>query len=139
MPAGLRSAWGLSPGSTRIALAAPPLVLAVGVFAAAAAAWPLGPSSAGRPRCATSPTVAAAYVIPPAPFKARLVSVSRLRLPPAEPTGRGPAFKRLYRVSFQVIRGNAVLPAGHRYAQFAYVTRKSRAARWCFLKGGSGP
>jgi hypothetical protein len=33
-----------------------------------AAAWPLGPSSAGRPRCATGPTVAAAYVIPLAPW-----------------------------------------------------------------------
>ena len=92
-----------------------------------------------RSRCSFKPKVAAEYIIPPPPFRARVVSVRRLKLPPGEPVGRGPRFKRLYRVTFDVLHGNAVLPAGHRYSQFAYVTRKHLTAPWCFLKGGSGP
>ena len=92
-----------------------------------------------RPRCSFNPQVAARYIIPPPPFSARVVSVRRAKLPPGEPVGRGPAFKRLYAVTFHVLKGNAVLPRGHRYVQFAYITRKSMTAPWCFLKGGSGP
>jgi hypothetical protein len=90
-------------------------------------------------RCSASPEVAARFVIPPPPFGARLVGVRRQQLPPSEPAGRGPSSKRLYLVSFYVSKGNAVLPAGHRYSQFAYVSRTSTSQPWCFLKGGSGP
>ena len=62
-----------------------------------------------------------------------------MTMPASEPKGRGQNFKRLYRVSFYVVDGNAVLAAGHRYTQFAYVGRKSTRTAWCFLKGGSGP
>jgi len=92
-----------------------------------------------RTRCSSTPQVAARNVIPPPPFEARVLSVRRRQLPPGEPRGRGPLFKRLYVVTFYVLKGNAVLPAGHRYSQFAYVTRKSVTAPWCYLKGGSGP
>jgi hypothetical protein len=80
-------------------------------------------------RCATTAAGAASYVIPPAPFVARLVSVQRLP--------RASGASRLYRVTFHAVRGNAVLPSGHTYTQFAYVARGA-AGRWCFLKGGSG-
>jgi hypothetical protein len=93
----------------------------------------------GRARCSALPQVAARYIVPPAPFVARIISVKRQALPAFEPAGSGPNFKRLYRVTFYAVKGNAVLPSGHRYAQFAYVTRKTTNARWCFLKGGSGP
>jgi len=83
--------------------------------------------------------VAAQYIIPPPPFKARRVSVQRRQLPPGEPPAGGPQHKRLYVVTFFAVRGNAVLPTGHRYEQFSYVIRKTAGARWCFLKGGSGP
>jgi hypothetical protein len=91
------------------------------------------------PRCSVEPQAAAQYVIPRAPFVARVVSVRRSKLPPFEPAGRGPLFKRLYLVTFDALRGNAVLPSGHRYSQFAYLTRTSSSGPWCFLKGGSGP
>lgn len=77
-------------------------------------------------RCADSPAAAALYVIPPPPFVARVVSVQRQA-----------ANEQLYRVTFYAVRGNAVLPTGHRYTQFAYVARKT--AHWCFVRGGSGP
>ena len=93
----------------------------------------------GRPRCSADPRVAARYVIPPPPFKVSVVTVDRATMPSSEPKGRGPDFKRLYRVAFNVLRGNPVLEAGHRYTQFAYVSRTSTNAQWCFLKGGSGP
>ena len=92
-----------------------------------------------RARCSLDPRVAAVFVVPPPPFRARIVSVRRWKLPPFEPAGRGPLFKRLYLVTFFVVRGNAVLPRGHRYSQFAYVRRAKLGAPWCFLKGGSGP
>jgi hypothetical protein len=112
------------------------VVVVAAVLAASAAATP---SATARPRCSANPKVAAAFIIPPAPFKARLVSVKRLALPPSEPVGRGSAFKRLYEVTFQALVGNAVLPSGHRYSQFAYVSGRTKSAPWCFLKGGSGP
>jgi len=90
-------------------------------------------------RCSSNPAVAARFVVPPPPFGARLTSVRRQQLPPSEPAGRGPSYKRLYLVDFYVSKGNAVLPAGHRYSQFAYVSRTSTTEPWCFLKGGSGP
>ena len=90
-------------------------------------------------RCSPTPQVAARYVVPPAPFVARIISVKRQPLPVFEPAGGGPNLKRLYQVTFYAVKGNAVLPSGHRYTQFAYVARKSASARWCFLKGGSGP
>jgi hypothetical protein len=83
--------------------------------------------------------VAARYIVPPPPFVARVVSVRRRAIPPFEPAGRGPLYKRLYLVSFRAIKGNAVLPSGHVYTQFAYVVRKTVRSPWCFLKGGSGP
>jgi hypothetical protein len=89
-------------------------------------------------RCSVDPRTAAAYVVPPSPFRARIVGVRRRPIPVFEPPGRGPSYKRLYAVKFAVVRGNAVLPAGHRYTRFAYVTRKTTRARWCVLKGGSG-
>jgi hypothetical protein len=92
-----------------------------------------------RARCSRLPQVAARYIVPPPPFVARVVSVERRPLPPSEPAGRGPSFKRLYLVTFYAVEGNAVLPGAHRYEQFAYVIRKSASAAWCFLKGGSGP
>ena len=98
-----------------------------------------GTATRAQPRCSASPEVAAKYVIPPPPFRVRTVTVQRMAMPPGEPKGKGPNFKRLYRVSFYVVEGNAVLPAGHRYTQFAYVSRQSTRAAWCFLKGGSGP
>jgi len=94
---------------------------------------------ATRPKCSTDPEVAAAYVIPPPPFSVRSLVVQRTAMPASEPKGRGPEYKRLYRVVFSVVRGNAVLPAGHRFTQFAYVGRASTSAKWCFVKGGSGP
>ena len=92
-----------------------------------------------RPKCSSDPAVAAEYVIPPQPFKVRAVTVRRMAMPPSEPKGNGPNFKRLYKVSFYVTNGNAVLPKGHRYTQFAYVARASTGTSWCYLKGGSGP
>lgn len=74
--------------------------------------------------CAATPQRAALHVIPPKPFVARVVSVRRMS-------------KGLYRVTFDAVRGNAVLPSGHRYTQFAHVVR--RGTRWCFVGGGSGP
>lgn len=100
-------------------------------------------SSVAGPRlgskCSTDPALAAEYVIPPPPFKVRAISVQRMAIPPSEPKGNGPNFKRLYKVSFYVTNGNAVLPEGHRYTQFAYVARATTRALWCYLKGGSGP
>jgi hypothetical protein len=93
----------------------------------------------GGPRCSADPEVAARYIIPPPLFKVSAVTVDRATMPASEPKGRGPDFKRLYRVGFDVVRVNAVLEAGHRYTQFAYVSRTSTNAQWCFLKGGSGP
>lgn len=90
-------------------------------------------------RCSANPAVAARFVIPPPPFGARLTSVVRHDLPPSEPPGRGPVYKRLYLVTFYVSKGNAVLAGGHSYSQFAYVDRTSATESWCFLKGGSGP
>lgn len=90
-------------------------------------------------RCDASPAVAARFIIPPPPFGARLVSVRRHDLPPSEPAGRGPSYKRLYLVTFYVSKGNVVLPSGHAYAQFAYVLRSNAKEPWCFVKGGSGP
>lgn len=90
-------------------------------------------------RCATSPSVAALFIIPPPPFGARLVSVRHRDLPQSEPVGRGSAYKRLYLVTFYASKGNAVLPTGHNYSQFAYVGRASTKEPWCFVKGGSGP
>ena len=98
-----------------------------------------GTALVARPRCSSDPKVAAQYVIPPPPFRARVVSVRRWKMPADEPVGGGPAYKRLYRVTFDVLKGNAVLPAGHRYSQYSYVTRKTTTAAWCFQKGGSGP
>lgn len=105
---------------------------------------PLQPLSAvtspsARPRCSMDPEIAAQHVIPPPPFSVREVVVQRTAMPPSEPAGRGPSYKRLYRVRFAVVRGNAVLPSGHTYTQFAYVSRTSTSAPWCFVRGGSGP
>jgi hypothetical protein len=101
------------------------------------AAPPAQPSA--RSRCSTLPQIAARYIVPPAPFVARIISVKRQPLPSFEPAGGGPNVKRLYRVTFYAVKGNAVLPSGHRYDQFAYVARTTTSAPWCFLKGGSGP
>ena len=90
-------------------------------------------------RCDASPAVAARFIVPPLPFGARLISVRRHDLPSFEPVGRGPAYKRLYLVTFYASKGNAVLPTGHSYSQFAYVVRASTREPWCFVKGGSGP
>jgi hypothetical protein len=90
------------------------------------------------PRCSAQPQAAAEYVIPPPPFVPRIISVRKIALPAGEPLAGGPLLKRLYRVTFDVRTGNAVLPAGHRYSQFAYISRKKITAPWCFLKGGSG-
>jgi hypothetical protein len=98
-----------------------------------------GAATRAQPRCSASPEVAAKYVIPPPPFRVRTVTVQRIAMPPGEPKGKGPNFKRLYRVSFYVVEGNPVLPAGHRYTQFSYVGRESIRAAWCWMKGGSGP
>ena len=100
---------------------------------------PLSSKPSVRPRCSADPTVAARYIIPPPPFSVRGVVVLRIAPPPSEPAGKGSNFKRLYRVRFTVVHGNAVLPAGYTYTQFAYVSRASTTAPWCFLKGGSGP
>lgn len=92
-----------------------------------------------RTRCSDDPAVAAQWIVPPPPFAARVVAVRRRSLPPGEPAGGGPARKRLYLVTFDVTAGNAVLPSGHRFTQFAYVARAAATSPWCFLKGGSGP
>jgi hypothetical protein len=92
-----------------------------------------------RVRCSPLPQLAARFIVPPAPFVARILSVERQALPASEPAGGGPNLKRLYRVTFYAVKGNAVLPSGHSYTQFAYVSRKAVTALWCFLKGGSGP
>lgn len=91
------------------------------------------------PRCSTQPQIAAEYIIPPPPFAARIVSVRQIALSPGEPAAGGPQLKRLYRVTFDVVKGNPVLESGRRFTQFAYVSRKLTTAPWCFLKGGSGP
>ena len=90
-------------------------------------------------RCSTLPQRAALYVVPRPPFVAHVLSVRREPLPSFEPRGGGPALKRLYHITFFAVHGNVVLPSGHRYEEFAYVVRRSTTARWCFLKGGSGP
>ena len=106
---------------------------------ALATAAPASAPPSSRSRCSTQPQLAARYIVPPPPFVARIVSVARRPLPAFEPTGGGPGHKRLYAVTFYAVKGNAVLPTGHRYTQFAYVKRTSASGRWCFLKGGSGP
>lgn len=120
--------YALTRGETEKALQA--RFFTVVVFAA---------PTAGRSRCSTEPQLAVRYIVPPPPFVARIVAVERRPLPASEPVGGGPAYKRLYAVTFYAVKGNAVLPSGHRYTQFAYVTRTSTSGRWCFLKGGSGP
>ncbi len=97
------------------------------------------PTPSARPRCSPDPEVAAEHIIPPPPFSVRDIAVHRLAMPPSEPKGKGPSYKRLYSVRFYAVRANAVLPAGHTYTQFSYVSRQSTGAPWCFLKGGSGP
>ncbi|MGZ4392770.1 MAG: hypothetical protein ACXVRK_11730 [Gaiellaceae bacterium] len=92
-----------------------------------------------RVRCSTDPQMAARYIIPPPPFVARIIVVKRQTIPAGEPSDGGPNHMRLYRVTFEAVKGNAVLPSGHRYTQYAYVVRKTTTAPWCFLKGGSGP
>lgn len=96
-------------------------------------------SPARRPRCSLNPAAAAEFVIPPAPFAATDIVVEQIALPPGEPAGGGASLKRLYRVRFLAVTGNAVLPTGHTYTQFSYVSRATTSAPWCFLKGGSGP
>jgi hypothetical protein len=108
-------------------------------FKVVVVAAPAAQVTGSRARCSRYPEVAARYIVPPAPFLARIVSVKRQALPASEPAGGGPSFKRLYQVTFDAVEGNAVLPSGHRYTQFAYVARKTTSARWCFLEGGSGP
>jgi hypothetical protein len=98
-----------------------------------------GAAAGARVRCSPDPAVAARYIVPPPPFIGRVVAVRRWAIPPFESKGRGPAYKRLYLVTFLAVKGNVVLPSGHRYSQFAYVSRKTATAPWCFLKGGSGP
>ena len=115
---------------------------AISVTLLLAALPPTGTAASGvvaRPRCSADARTAAVFVIPPAPFKARVVSVKQLALPEGEPAGRGRALERLYEVTFDALVGNAVLPSRHRYSQFAYVSRRRTGAPWCFLKGGSGP
>jgi len=102
-------------------------------------ATPAVQAPASRARCSPIPQVAARYIVPPAPFVGRIISVKRQPLPASEPAGGGSNFKRLYEVTFYAVKGNAVLPSGHRYTEFAYVARKSTSAPWCFRKGGSGP
>jgi hypothetical protein len=100
---------------------------------------PAAQTAGTRARCSPLPQVAARYIVPPPPFLARIVSVTRQPLPSAEPPGGGPNYKRLHRVTFDAVKGNAVLGSGHRYSQFAYVARTTASASWCFLKDGSGP
>ena len=77
-------------------------------------------------------------IVPPPPFVARIAFLARRQLRLRANSG-GPNHKRLYAVTFYAVKGNAVLPGGHRYTQFAYVTRTNANGRWCFRKGGSGP
>ena len=105
---------------------------------------PLMPLSAvqvpgARARCGSDPTLAARFVIPPPPFVVRDVTVTRRALPQGEPASNGSKYIRLYEVRFFVVKGNAVLPSGHRFTQFAYVSRQVASAPWCFFRGGSGP
>lgn len=100
---------------------------------------PVAQTTGSRTRCSPRPQIAARFIIPPAPFVATIVSVKQQPLPPSESAGGGPNLKRLYAVTFYAVKGNAVLPSGHRYTQFAYIARKTISAPWCFLKGGSGP
>jgi hypothetical protein len=90
--------------------------------------------------CSPEAEVAAGYIVPPAPFKARVISVRQMPVPATsnlKATFHRPL--RLYRVTFRVLVGNAVLPAGHTYTQFAYVGQPMPSGRWCFVGGGSGP
>lgn len=91
--------------------------------------------------CAAESDVAAEYVVPPLPFKARMISVRQMPLPATSDVKHAYPHRpvRLYRVVFRALVGNAVLPSGHTYAQFAYVTQLMPAGRWCFVAGGSGP
>jgi hypothetical protein len=96
-------------------------------------------ATGARPKCSNDPKVAAEYIIPPSPFKVSGVVAQQTAMPPSQSKGKGTELERLYQVSFEVVHGNPVLPAGHRYTQFAYVERASSSAEWCFFKGGSGP
>jgi hypothetical protein len=96
-------------------------------------------SASAHTRCSSSPAAAARLIVPPPPFVGRVGRIVQRPIPAFEPKGRGPAYKRLYLVSFYAVKGNAVLPTGHTYHQFAYVSRARTSAPWCFLKGGSGP
>lgn len=111
----------------------------IALAATALVAAQAAPGGAARVRCSPDPKVAARTIVPPPPFVARVLVVERKKLPPFEPAGRGPEYKRLYAVTFHAVRGNAILPTGHDYTQFAYVTRRTLSSRWCFVKGGSGP
>ena len=60
---------------------------------------------------------------------------------PASPSIDAPSYHplRLNRVTFRVSSGNAVLPAGHTYTQYAHVGRAYAGGRWCFVAGVSAP
>jgi hypothetical protein len=90
--------------------------------------------------CSPDAVVAATYIVPPAPFRAQVISVREMTIPTTSIVAvphRGPL--RLFMVTFVVVVGNPVLPAGHRYTQFAYVDHPTPEGRWCFVAGGSGP
>jgi hypothetical protein len=122
-------------------------VVSHGYAVSASATLPFGPlpvvatPPTTRKECSPDSEIAAGYIVPPAPFKARVVWVRQAPVP--VPSSLGASYEyplRLYRVSFHVMVGNAVLPAGHTYVQFAYVGQPMPpAGRWCFVAGGSGP
>ncbi len=128
------SAGAVSPAAAQAPPAAVPAVHASG-----RAATFVAPSIDGP--CATDSRAVATSIIPPAPFKARVISVRQMS-PPQTSSVRASFHHplRLYRVTFRALVGNAVLPSGHTYTQFAYVGQPMPpAGRWCFLSGGSGP
>jgi hypothetical protein len=131
------SAGAVSPAAAQAPSAAAPAVS--GTRPPAPTGPPVAPFM-NRP-CATDSRVVATAIVPPAPFKARVISVRQMSLP--QTSSVRASFHhplRLYRVTFRALRGNAVLPSGHTYAQFAYVGQPvPPAGRWCFLSGGSGP
>lgn len=89
--------------------------------------------------CSSDSDVAATFIVPPPPFKARIVSIRRMPMPPTSSVKAAYPYSRLYAVTFRVLVGNAVLPPGHAYTQFAYVGQRFLGGRWCLVAGGSGP
>jgi hypothetical protein len=140
--AGLVLGLAMSTAVTSSAAALTPRVShqAVTIVARPPVVATLVPVASRANLCSSDSDVAAAFIVPPSPFKARIVSIRRMPMPPTSSVVKAAYLRfRLYSVTFRVLVGNAVLPPAHTYTQFAYVGQRVLGGRWCLVGGGSGP